>query len=186
MTDTAVETTYLRVVEETSAEFPKFKIVPKSESGFMKLLNVLLLIITFGTQKDFMTSFTTTIGSRMWVPSKWSSRSPLAKAAVLRHERVHLRQQKRYGMLRYALMYLFWPVPFVWASGRTKLEMEAYEESLVAYNEYFGYEYISNGKLKEAIVDHFTSGEYGWMCVNRRKVERWFDGVVVRLACKRW
>jgi hypothetical protein len=184
VTELTPEITYLRVVEETSAEFPRFKIVPKSDSGFMGLLNVLLLVITCGAQKDFMTSFTTTIGSRMWVPSKWGSRSPLAKAAVLRHERVHLRQQKRYGMLRYALMYLFWPVPLFWATGRTKLEMEAYAESLAAYSEYFGDGYINNGKLREAMVDHFTSGEYGWMCINRGKVERWYDAVVGRLLAR--
>jgi len=42
-------------VEEIKKEFPNFNIKNKRTSLFMKVLNVLVIICTFGQQRKFMT-----------------------------------------------------------------------------------------------------------------------------------
>jgi len=168
---------YSSELEDTVKEFPGFQVVRKSESRFMRLLAVLLFF-----NKSFMTGFITTIGKYMWVPEGWESWRDDAKCAVLRHERVHLRQQKRYGMVVYALMYLLWPFPVFWARGRTALEKEAYYESLQAYADYYGDAFVQSKSLRKSFVDHFTTGEYGWMCTNSFEIECWYDWAVDRIV----
>lgn len=170
-------TLYSAVLEDTVKEFPSFRVVRKSKSPFMRLLATLLFF-----NKSFMTDFVTTIGNYMWVPESWLSWRDDAKAALLRHERVHLRQQRRYGMVRYALMYLLWPVPFFYARGRVQLEQEAYYESLKAYLDYYGEGFVRSKSLKETFVAHFTTGEYGWMWVDSAAVEHWYDESVAKIA----
>ena len=79
-------TEYGGVLLETVVEFPGFKTVPKGTSTFMKLLGYLLFF-----NKEFMSSYTTTIGSNMYTPTEWDTWTPESKASILRHERVHLR-----------------------------------------------------------------------------------------------
>lgn len=168
-------------LQQTLLEFPEFRVELKRESGFMRVLNVLLLIVTFGQQRSFMVDFITTIGHHMWVPDDWEKCPDEWRALFLRHERVHLRQQRRLGMTVYALTYLLWPVPFFWANGRTKLEMEAYAESLRARYEYFGGKALRDPRLREHVVRTFTGSSYGWMWVGRKRIERWYDDTVRRL-----
>ena len=165
-------TLYEEVLAETQQEFPLFQVLPKDQSPFMRLLAKLLFF-----NKRFMTGFVTTIGNYMWVTQDFNQWSDESRAALLRHERVHLRQQVRYGMLRYALLYLLWPLPFWRARGRMSLEREAYTESLKAYAEYWGVDFLT-GPTRESTIRHFTSSEYGWMWTNRRDIEEWYDGVV--------
>lgn len=165
---------YSKCLMETAEEFPNFRIVRKSDSSFMKFLNVFVGVFN----KTFMDSYVTTIGRYMWVPDAWDEWSDQLKAALLRHERVHLRQQKRYGMLSYAFRYLLWPVPFFYAKGRRDLEMEAYAESLRAYCEYYGASALEDAELRERTIGHFTSGEYAWMWTNRKDIEEWYDVTV--------
>ncbi len=165
-----VETEYHRVLADTLEEFLDFRIVPKSESRFMRLLGVLLFF-----NKQFMTSFVTTIGNRMWVPPNYDDWSDVGKASLLRHERVHLRQQRRYGMFRYVLMYLVWPLPFWRAKGRMLLEREAYTESMDAWAQYYGIEFLERSNVCDTMIGHFTTGEYGWMWTKRADIEKWYD-----------
>lgn len=171
------ETEYARVVSATLDEFPRFKIVRKQDSWFMKVLNTLLLVVTAGQMRIFMTKFVTTIGSVMWVPEGWNDWSPFARAAVLRHERVHLRQQRRLGMPLYVLMYLLFPLPIGLAWGRAQLEKEAYAESIRAYHEYWGQGFFTDD-VRELMIRYFTSAEYGWMWPFRRSIEKWYDRTV--------
>lgn len=168
--------TYYEVLRQTSKEFPHFQIVYKSKSPFMKFLSVLLFF-----NKGFMTDFITTIGNYMWVPDAWAEWRDCSKAAILRHERVHLRQQRRYGIIRYVFMYLLWPMPFFYAKGRRDLEMEAYEESMVAYAEYYGIQ-VLEGNVRENIIGHFTGSAYGWMWVQRTDIEEWYDTTVAKIV----
>lgn len=161
---------YSAELEATVREFPDFRVILKTDSAFMKVLSVVLFF-----NKGFMTYFVTTIGSRMWVPTDWTSWSDQARAAILRHERVHLRQQRRYGMLRYSLMYLLWPLPILLAKGRRDLEMEAYEESMAAYAEYWGKDYLEDSKVRERFIQYFTSSAYAWMWIRRSDIEAWYD-----------
>ena len=167
---------YDALLAATQREFPRFKVVPKADSFFMKFLALLLFF-----NKQFMTGFITTIGNRMWTTPDFEEWSDDSRAALLRHERVHLRQQVRYGMIRYALMYLLWPLPFWRARGRMTLELEAYTESMAAYAEYWGVDFLLGEDTREGTIRHFTSAEYGWMWTKRSDIEKWYDQTVESL-----
>lgn len=161
----------IRVVNALRFEFPKVSITSKGDSWFMRALARLMPF-----NKTFMTNFVTTIGNHIWVPDDWELTPAFVRACVLRHEMVHLRQQRRYGMVLYTFLYLFFPLPFVVAWGRAFLEREAYAETIRARAEYFGEKDVR--AAKDYVLHHFTSGEYGWMWPFRRSLERWYDDVV--------
>lgn len=163
---------YAQVLLEMRQEFPDFEIVPKSESRLMRAIDVILRIITFGQMKAFMTGFITTLGTTVYVHGPWTDSSDNSKAIVLRHERVHMRQARRYTRPLFSLLYLF-VLPSVW-TFRARFEKEAYEETMAAVAEIYGPEAL-NPDLKEGLVGHFTSAEYFWMDPFRRSVERWYD-----------
>lgn len=168
---------YQKLLEDVKKEFPDFKIAKKSQSKLMIAIDKFLKVITFGKMNSFMNSFITTIGNAVYVPDTWDSRSASAKAITIRHERVHMRQSKNIGRIKFSLMYLFLPVPLVWAYFRTKFEKEGYEESLRAYHDYYGKKFFTPA-LKEGIVKHFTSAEYFWMWPWKSSIEKWYDEVV--------
>jgi hypothetical protein len=174
------EQDYVQLCADTLTEFPDFKIEKKSSSLLMKAINVVMMGITFGFMKSFMDRFITTIGTTMYVPDSWDARPAETRLRTLRHERVHMRQSKRYGKTLYTLMYLF-GFPTVLAFGRKKLEQEAYEESIRATLEYFGEAGILDPKFRESMVKHFTTAEYFWMWPWKSSVEAWYDGFVEKL-----
>jgi hypothetical protein len=170
-------TPYEQELVSTVGESPKFRVILKEQSWFMKVLSWLLFF-----NRDFMTSFVTTIGDYMWTPAAWENDwDDKVKAAILRHERVHLRQQKRYGMTLYILRYLCWPLPMFLAYGRYLLEREAYEESLQAYADYHGVDVLMDANLRAGMIRHFTSAEYGWMWPFPKAVARWYDQAIERV-----
>lgn len=161
---------YSRVLTETLREFPDFSIVRKTDSRFMCLLGWLLFF-----NRGFMTGFHTTIGSTLYVTPGWEQMADLDRAALLRHERVHLRQQRRYGMALYAFLYtLLLPAVFTF---RARLEQEAYEESLRAQLEYWGPGSFTP-ELREWYLRCFTGSAYFWMRPFRKSVASWYDGVL--------
>lgn len=172
---------YEKLLDDVKSEFPDFKVVKKSQSGLMKAIGGFLKVITFGRMNTFMTSFITTIGTTVYVPDMWDTRSPSAKAITMRHERVHMRQARDVGRLKFSLLYIFLPVPLVWAYYRARFEKEAYEESLKAYHEYYGEKFLTSA-LKENIVGHFTSAEYFWMWPWKESIEKWYDEVINKIT----
>lgn len=174
---------YDALLAEIKQEFPDFKVLKKSESTLMKVIDKTLKVISFGKMNSFMDDFITTIGNTVYVPEKWDGRSASTKAITMRHERVHMRQSQRVGRVLFSLSYLFFPVPILFAHYRAKFEKEAYEESLKAIHEYYGPKFFTPA-LKEKIVSHFTSAEYMWMWVNKKSVEYWYDSVVAGITKK--
>ena len=164
---------------EISREFPSFRVRKKSESTLMRLIAWVLLVLTFGKNKDFMTRFITTIGTTVYVPDDRDARSPVGQCLILRHERVHMRQAAKYGSLLFSFLYLFWPIPIYRAVYRRKFEQEAYEESLRAMLEYG--EDPSNFVVRMRMVMHFTTSEYFWMWTNEKDIEEWFDRTVTKV-----
>jgi hypothetical protein len=162
------------LIADIRKEFPDFRLVPKEKSSFMRLLDLLLRIITFGQMKAFMTTFTTTIGNTIYTPSVWPMKPAKSKIIILRHERVHLRQRARLG-LWYSVSYLLFPLPAVFAYCRMKYEMEAYAESLQAISDIHGMSTLKSEALKDAYVKHFTGPEYFWTWPWRGRIERWYD-----------
>jgi len=164
------------LLDELRAEFPGFNIRPKSSSFFMKLVNALLLVFTLGKQKKFMEGFTTTIGSTVYTSSSWDGLVDYARVIILRHERVHLRQSKKYGRFVFSFLYLFCPLPIFYANWRTQFEMEAYAESMRALHDFGGN--LQAPSYRDAMLNHFLSAEYGWMCRDKAKVEQWFSSTL--------
>jgi hypothetical protein len=164
---------------EISSEFPDFKVRRKSERTLMKVINVILLVLTFGQQRSFMTGFTTTLGNTVYTSSKWDSFSPIAQILILRHERVHMRQARKHGRFLFSFLYLFCWLPVWRAHWRTKFEQEAYEESMRALLEYG--EDPRNIVFRARTIKHFTSAEYFWMWTNEKDVAAWFDAATSRI-----
>lgn len=169
---------FMRVLNEIKLEFPDFEIIEKKDSILMKVLDVLLKIITLGEMNEFMTAFLTQMGNKLFVPPGWSKRDPRSKAISLRHERVHMRQQVRYGKLLFTLRYLCWPLPAVFALGRRDIEQEAYAETMKAIAEYFGISKIEERYYREYTIDYFMTAQYFWTYPFRKKLEAWYDKTV--------
>jgi len=171
---------YQKILDETKLEFTDFEILPKNKSVLMKTIDVALKIITFGQMKNFMTGFITTIGNKVYVPDVWDNNTLTSKAEIIRHERIHMRQAKRYGRFLFSLLYLALPLPTVFAYFRKKFEQEAYEESLKALYEYHG-ESVFTPRLKNFFISHFVSANYFWMWPFQKNLESWYDGVVSKI-----
>ena len=170
------------LVAEIRAEFPSFRIVPKAQSRFCRFLDVVLRLVTFGAQRRFLSHYHTVIGSTLYVPPDWLGRPWQDKVITLRHERVHLRQFRRYGRIGMTLLYLLPVLPIGLAWGRARLEWEAYAETLRATAEVRGIEAARDGRLHEHIVRQFSSGAYGWMWPFPRAVRRWIAEALAELA----
>lgn len=82
-------------------EFMGMKIRFKDESKFMKFLGFLLFF-----NKNFMTTYTTTIGSTVWFPSREFVKARPDVWKILCHEAVHYEDAKKYKIGFY-LWYLF-------------------------------------------------------------------------------
>lgn len=177
---------YLKLEQEVRDEFPDFKVISKTSSRLMRVIDWALRIITFGKQDQFMTGYITTLGNTVYVPETWwMTKSWMDKAITLRHERVHMRQRARLGAFKYTLMYLFWVLPTLVAVGRRNLEREAYEETIRASVFYFGIDVLSDAELRKRITSKFTGPDYFWMWPFKKSTEAWYDDVVVRIKAER-
>jgi hypothetical protein len=171
-----------RLITQIKAEYPDFRLVPKSDDRLSSLIDVALRILTLGRQSAYLTHYHTVLGDTLYVPQSWESASDVQRAIILRHEWVHLRQRRRYGLPLMTFLYLLPFCPLGLAYGRARLEWEAYAETLRATAEYRGLEAARDPELRRQIVGRFTGGAYGWMWPFRGQVQRWFDRVIVELA----
>jgi len=161
------------VVAEIKGEYPDFRLIYKGGSSFMKALGWFLFVVTFGTQRSFMKSYVTTIGHTVYVPDPWDSWTDVSKVVILRHERVHMRQQGRYGRVLFSFLYAVPFLPMFLSYFRARFELEAYSESVRANVELRGPEHVLSQEFKDWMVSQFTSGAYGFMWPFRKTVERW-------------
>jgi hypothetical protein len=122
-----------------------------------------------------MTDFITTIGYTVYVPDSWLSGGDEGRIMVLRHERVHMRQRRKYTMPLFTFLYLVPFFPLGLAYFRARFEWEAYTESMQASVDYHGKVILRLAAYKENMVQHFISGQYGWMWPFRKTVEGWYD-----------
>ncbi len=180
---TAADVELRRVQLDTRAEFPRFNVVDKAKYWYMRWIDALLKAITFGHMTGFM-NYTTTWGTTVYTPEHWADTTAYDQAVVLRHERVHMRQRQRMGSLAFIFLYLFWPLPILFAQGRRNLEIEAYEETLRAHFEYYGEFVAIDTGLRTRIVEHFLGADYFWMWPWREDIEGWYDDTVAKLAAE--
>ena len=171
-----------RFLEEIKAEFPAFCIKEKRGDKLSRAIDVALRIVTFGGQRHYLTQYHTVIGETLYVPETWEELQDLDRVILLRHERVHLRQRRRYGGPLMAFLYLVPLLPIGLAYGRARIEWEAYEETLRATAELRGLGAVKSPALRARIVQRVTGPDYGWMWPFRSVVEGWSDRVVTELC----
>lgn len=157
-------------------EFPDFDVIEKSKSPLMRALGTILFF-----NPTFMTKFVTTFGRWMWVPSEWSAWKDAVREDVLRHERIHLLQQKRLGFLLFAFLYVLFPLPLGLAWYRARFEWEAYSESIRASAERYGLVHLRDPRTKAYYVSFFTTSAYGWMWPFPDQVGAWYDELLKQL-----
>ena len=163
------------------AEFPRFQVVPKRGSPMSKAIDVALRIVTVGSQRHYLTRYHTVLGYTLFVPDSWATTSDVDRVIVLRHERVHLRQRRRWGMVAFSLLYLLPILPLGLAYGRARFEWEAYRETLFATAELRGPQAARSPALRREIIDRFLDGSYGWMWPFRKQVQGWYARVMIEL-----
>lgn len=145
---------YNEIVEELQSEFPRFRVIPKENNVWMKILYSLSLMRFWNP--DFMTAYVTVMFGRVYMPAHLIG--TYTGYMILRHERVHLRDAARWPLL-FELSYLFFPLPFV-LTLRAYWEYRAYCESLVVEAERYGY--VRRDSI-EFYVGQFTGSYYLWM-----------------------
>ena len=129
--------------------------------------------------RRYLDGYVTTIGRTIYLPDGWRARPEGDRWATLRHERVHVAQFRRFGLVPMAIAYLLLPLPLGLAWCRMRLEREAYEETVRAAFELGGR--AQAARLRAHVIAQFTSGAYGWMWPFPRAVARWYDDFVARL-----
>lgn len=169
------------LIDEIKAEFPAFRIVPKQGDRLSRAIDVLLRLVTLGRQRSYLTHYHTVLGFRLYVPPTWSGLDDVGRTILLRHERVHLRQRRRLGMVGMALLYLLPLFPIGLAWGRARLEWEAYTETLRATAELQGLEAARSPALRAHILQRFTGPDYGWMWPFPAQLNRWYDAALASI-----
>jgi hypothetical protein len=170
-----VEERYQALLDEIRREFPEFRIVKKPDSTFQRAIHAALVVVTFGAQRSYLDRYQTTMGRTVYVTADWDSRPAAERYLTMRHERVHLRQFARFGLVLMALLYVLLPLPLGLAWFRARFEWEAYTETLRAEAEVHGRAAVDDARFRARIVSQFTTGAYGWMWPFRRAVESWYD-----------
>lgn len=174
-----------RLITEIQQEFQCFRVVPKASSRAQRAIDLGLKIATFWGQRRYLSEYHTVFGDTLYVPTAWDHASELDRCIVLRHERVHLRQRRRYGSLLMAFLYLVPFFPLGLAYGRARLEWEAYRETLRATAELAGLDAARSPELRKKILRRFTGPDYGWMWPFAHQVSRWYDEAIHALETER-
>lgn len=175
------EALYAAWLVDLRSSDPRVTILHKGESRFCRVLDRALRILTFGKQDRFLTSYTTTLGRRIYVPDDWERYPAGDRLCILRHELIHVRQFRRLTFPGMALVYLFLPLPMGFAAGRAWLEWQGYRETLAATWQVFGRAAAHDPELHADIVKRFTGPDYAWMWISRRSVERAIQRELARL-----
>jgi hypothetical protein len=166
---------YDRLLVDILEEFPRFRLIPKSESAFQKLIHKALVVLTIGQMRDYLSSYQTTLGQRIYTTPSWSQRSKADRYMVLCHERIHMRQFRRFTWPGMTLLYLLVPLPMGLAYFRARFEMEAYAESIRAAAEIYGNAHVQEASFREHILKQFSGASYGWMWPFPGFMARWYQ-----------
>ncbi|HET9959108.1 MAG TPA: hypothetical protein VFQ61_31675 [Polyangiaceae bacterium] len=171
------------LLRDIAREFPRFRVVSKHESRLCRAIHAALIVLTLGGQRRFLDGYYTVLFDTLYVPTTaWEALDDIDRVILLRHERVHLRQRRRYGGLGMAFIYLVPIFPLGLAWGRARLEWEAYAETLRATAELRGLPAAQSATLRNKIIDRFVGPDYGWMWPFRSTIERWYRRVLEELA----
>ena len=142
-----------------------------------KAIHWILFVISFGKQKTFYDEYTTTVGNTIYYQAGWRRETAtISDCAILAHEGRHVRQfikwgfgSAKLGILIMGILYLFVPIPVLFAWFRYRFEREAYKVSYYIWWELGGTPNI------EYCVKHLTTGQYLWTWVLKKQVQKWFE-----------
>jgi hypothetical protein len=177
VTPTPLSDAYLARIQR---EFPSFRLREKRSSRAQRAIGKGLELLTLGGMRTYVSGYHTVMFGTLWVSEGWHAMSDLERYVLLRHERVHLAQARRWGALPMGLAYLFLPLPLGLAYARARIEWEAYEETLRALVEVHGLE--AARRQRAWLKARFVGPDYGWMWPFSRAIDRWFDDAIARLA----
>jgi len=174
------EARYRALLDEIRDEFPRFRLVRKDESSWQRAIDRALRLVTAGRMTSYLTQYQTTIGNAVYVTPDWDRRDADERYITMRHERVHLRQFRRYTLPLMGFLYLLVPLPTGVAWFRAHFEKQAYEETIRATVEVYGPAAVGETAFRRGIERQFTGASYGWMWPFPRSVARWYDRAVER------
>ncbi|AKF06687.1 hypothetical protein [Sandaracinus amylolyticus] len=175
------EQLYRAYVESLQREFPGLRVISKRGHTMSIVIDRLLKIVTLGGQSAYLTRYTTVLGRTIYTPTEWEQRDPRERYVTMRHEAVHLRQSRRYGMLLMSVLYALPFFPLGLAYGRARIEWEAYAETFRAVAEVWGPARARSPEMRAHVLKQFTSPAYGWMWPFPKQVNRWIDEVLATL-----
>lgn len=170
------------------------KVVEKT-GWFWTVLHYVVMVITFGSNRDFKRGYYTTLGGIVGYPEGWEKRSIASRVAVLEHELIHIRQCNKMGLGTlfrdpregtrarnmfhvwlgfplYGLCYLLLPLPIGLAWFRWRFEREAYAHGINVRTEF---EPHRRDDLIDSAVKQLTTGAYGWTWPFPKSVRRYFE-----------
>ncbi len=161
--------------QRTLAEFPRFRIKPRSRSWLRPIFWVLERL----TRRKY-DGFTTTIFSTMYVGDDWETNPSDDRYATLRHEKVHIDQFHRWPLGRrlwpvnHVLMALCYVLvlPVLWTL-RARFERAGYTQTLLVQHELDGK--ISDYQMERNaawLADIFGGSAYFFMW-RRRAAYAW-------------
>src|SRR4051812_28302203 len=120
----------------TLQEFPRFRVVRRSDSWWMRSVFWVLHRVL---RNAGYSEFATTIFSTVYVPDLRDTYTDRQKYDLLRHEKRHIRQAHHWPLgrwawpvnhLLFALAYLLLPLPVLW-TARAYFEREGYLQNLL-------------------------------------------------------
>ncbi len=150
---------FAQLIADMKTETAGFKLVEKGSSKFMRALSWLMFF-----SKGFMKDYTTTIGKTVYMPQ--SIIGTYTGYEVLRHERIHILDAKKWCLLM-PLSYIFL-LPSV-VTMRAYWEFRGYSESLKVAWETAGKPRNPDGSPwmnpsnVEWAIRQFTGPDYLWM-----------------------
>lgn len=160
------------------------------EGWFWTTLHYLVLILTFGGNRNFRNGYYTTIGPVIGVPPGWETREAIGRYKTLCHERHHVGQFRKgglgsawLGILPVGILYLLLPLPIGFAYCRWLFERTAYAEGIRAElslrpNAARRTQMIGNA------VRQLVGPNYGWtakLWPGKKRVTAYFENAVPRI-----
>lgn len=182
--------------------FPNLKIAYKNQSLFMRILGTIMFF-----NKEFMNSYTTTIGSTIYFPSQlFIKMRPTSSAVVILHELVHLHDATKISQLLFGFLYLFpqsllifilpllfisWKIALLFlifalpipAYFRAYFERRAYKASLYVLNALAIKQNIKPmlEVQKENFINQFNGSYYYYMFPFTNYIRKDFDQALVKI-----
>jgi hypothetical protein len=154
---------------------------------FWSTLHYLVLVVTFGGNREFLKRYYTTIGPVIGVPQGWETTSAIHRYAVLSHERVHVGQFRKgglgnawIGILPVGILYLLLPLPIGFAYFRWLFERTAYATGIRAELELLP-RAARRQEMIEHAVEQLVGPQYGYtakLWPGRKRVTAYFEKAI--------